>query len=88
MSVKRAAFDYPKVFTISGDVILTLDDACKMLESQSVSGALSIETNGPVKAALHSLSGQYILGEGLDSTEGGLTINASSVSGDLAVKKK
>lgn len=86
MSVQNAAFEYTKVFTISGDVTLTLGASCRMLESQSVSGSVSIETAGPVRAALHSLSGQYILGEGLEAAEGGLTINASSVSGDLAVK--
>lgn len=83
-----------KVFTISGSITLDLESGSRSLDMQSVSGSLCVETDSPVKAALHSLSGQFLLSDDVQSaTEGTplsetLDISASSVSGDLAVKRR
>jgi len=77
-----------KLFTVSGEVFLALRKECRTLDSQSVSGAISVTVDGPAKAVLRSLSGQFLVDEKVEQAEGGLEITASSVSGDLAVKAR
>lgn len=82
-----------KLFTVTGDTTLILDDGCRTLDSQSVSGSVCVETMSLVKASLHSLSGQFLLEDDMLAKEDAkdvpvLDISASSVSGDLAVKRR
>ena len=83
-----------KVFTVSGEVALALSSAGESLDMQSVSGMLYVETDGPVRASLHSLSGQFLLDDDLLPGRGTaqeqpliMKITASSVSGDLTVRR-
>lgn len=87
MKLSDVAFEKTKFFSVSGDVELAMRPGARSLDGQSVSGSLCVETDGPVKAALHSLSGQFLLDDSLEQGNG-LEITASSVSGDLAVKRK
>lgn len=87
--LQNACFGATKAFTVSGDVSLELLSGSRTLDMQSVSGAMSVLTEGPARAALHSLSGRFLLDDDvLPATTGGLEISASSVSGSLAVKRK
>ncbi len=95
VAVAEARFTSAKVFTVSGEVSLALADGAKTLDLQSVSGAMRVETDTPVLAALHSLSGQLSLDESLAARDGIienvkniLEITASSVTGDLAVRRR
>lgn len=79
--------DTVKLFTVSGDAMLALLPGKVTLDGQSVSGNFVVETEGPVRASLHSLSGQYLLDDTLSTGDGGINITVSSVSGDLAIRK-
>lgn len=79
------SFDTAKLFTVSGDAALSLRPGAKALDMQSVSGVMAVEVEGPVKAALHSISGQFLLSETAQPEAGCLEITASSVSGSLTV---
>jgi hypothetical protein len=86
VALKDLGFITGKAFTVSGEVNLLLRDGCRALDVQSVSGGICIETASPAQGALHSLSGQFIRGDGVQWAEGGLEVSASSVSGDLVLK--
>ncbi len=86
--MEDALFQTAKVFTVSGEVSLAMKDGGKTLDMQSISAPLCVQVNGPVQAALHSISGQFLLAEDIPQAEGGLEISVSSVSGDLAVKRR
>lgn len=88
VTMEDIQFKTAKVFTVSGEVTLALEGGGKTLDIQSISAPLCIQVDGPVQAALHSLSGQFLLAEDVPQTGGGLEISASSVSGDLAVKRR
>lgn len=88
ITLGEIAFGSTKLFTISGHMTLDMLPGCNALDSQSVSGPLAIGTDGPVRAALHSLSGQFVLTGEVPQGDGGLEISASSVSGDLTVSKR
>lgn len=89
IAMTGAQFGATRVFTVSGSTTLSLLDGCRTVDAQSVSGSLCVETDSTaVKAALHSLSGQFIRDEDVPAGDGGLEISASSVSGDLAIKRR
>lgn len=88
ITLRNVRLETTKLLTISGNVLLDLAPGARVLDMQSVSGALCVTTDDRVRAALHSLSGQFIIEEGLQVESGGLEVSASSVSGDLAVKKR
>ena len=89
ISITDATFEATKVFTISGKVLLGLNMGSHAVDTQSVSGSLCVETDSPVKASLHSLSGQFLRDDAVpQSGDSLLEITASSVSGDLAVRKR
>lgn len=78
-----------KVFSVSADVHLGLASSARSLDTQSVSGDINIEVDGPIKSAsLHSLSGQFIQAEDLLKNDDGVDISSSSISGSLSVKMK
>lgn len=79
-----------KLFTVSGELAVSLMPGSHSVDSQSISGSVCIEVEPgtAVKTAFHSLSGQFLLEDGLQNSEGGLTVTASSVSGDLAIRKR
>lgn len=77
-----------KFFTVSGEANLSLDEGVRTLEIQSISGAIGVEVEGGAHASLSSLSGKFIVSEEIAQSEGGVTISASSVTGDLLVKKR
>jgi len=75
-----------KVFTVSGKTSLALDDGCKSIDLQSISGDITLLLKGPVKeASLRSLIGQYRLDEALEKSDDGLDISSTSVTGSLTV---
>ncbi len=74
--------------TMSGEMNLSLNEGCKTLDFQSVSGAICVEVEGPAKGSLRSLSGQFLLGGDVHQEPGCLEIIGSSVTGDLAVKAR
>lgn len=88
MKLTEVAFEKTKVFTVGGSVELSMLPGARSLDGQSVSGSLCVETDGPVKAALHSLSGQFLLDDSFKQQNEGMEISVSSVSGDLAVRKR
>lgn len=77
-----------KVFTVSGEVSLSLCPGARALDTQSISGGVGIIVDGPARASMHSLSGQFVLANNIEEAPGCLEINASSITGDLTVRKK
>lgn len=88
IAAEGVRFPVTKVFTVSSSVTLQLESGCKTVDAQSMSGSLTIYTNEPVRAALHALSGQFIREEDVADAPGGIEVSATSVSGDLAIKRK
>lgn len=88
VTVEDATFTDTKIFTVSGDITLSVPGSAKTIDMQSVSGSLCVETDGPVQAALHALSGQFLLDDQVETSKDGTYISVSSVSGDLAVKRR
>lgn len=77
-----------KLFTVSGEMNLDMADGTQNIEAQSGSGALTIVAGGAVRAVLHSLSGQYSIEDGEPAEGGSLVVTATSVSGDLTIKRR
>lgn len=88
ITVTGAALEKTKVSTVSGGVSLELKPGARQLDIQSISGAACVWVEEAVRAQLHSLGGQFRLDGGVENADGGLEISASSVSGDLSVKRK
>jgi len=86
MSLTGLRLTKTKASTVSGDVRLSLREGGRSLDLQSVSGSFAIEVEGPVKAAMHALSGQLIVSDGIAEAPECLEISASSVSGNLVVR--
>lgn len=89
MALTEYTVESTKLFTISGSIGIEMLSGSKSVDMQTVSGPLSIETDMPVSADLRGLSGHFLRSDGVPETgEGLITIIMSSVSGDLAVKKR
>ncbi|MCL1965151.1 MAG: DUF4097 family beta strand repeat-containing protein [Firmicutes bacterium] len=88
ITLENVALDAMKVFTVSGGVKLSLLAGCRTLDLQSISGASCVAVEGPAKASMGSLSGQFVLSEEVKEAPGCLEISASTVSGNLVIKRK
>lgn len=86
IDLSDAALMQTKLFTASGDIRLALAQTSQTLDGQTVSGSVCVMTDGPVRAALHSLSGQFVVTDGVPMGEGALEVTISSISGDLMIK--
>lgn len=87
-ALRSVQFGLIKSFTVSGDVSLDLLEGSRTLDMQSISGNMQVETNDPVNAALHSLSGRFLMEDNVERATDGFDISASSVSGDLSIKRR
>lgn len=88
MNVTDALFTHTKLFTVSGEAAISLLEGSRAVDMQSISGSSCFYVNSPVKAAFHALSGQFLLADDVEQADDGIEINASSVSGNFAVKRR
>ncbi len=77
-----------KASSVSGEIQISLNDGCRSLDLQSVSGSTSVEVDQVSGASAHSLSGQFVLSDEIQKTPDGVEITSTSVSGSLMIRRR